>query len=623
MYQSRLPSLVKRAGDILGDALNGEEGYDVRSAGAESLDDFAVTIASRANALRDDKAAKKAIKKKALQDLLKALPAMGIKHSRGAVPAEYRTAAAWFTEAAMKLPRCLSVLGQDTVDTFHTADKYYYRSMARIQRLWRVQGLQNPDLTSREMEIATLSCEHLLHILRLQRFTISAASEAEADIDVAYLSLLAASERAALPSQQFSESYLIEQYDLIARFEAACIDVSLVNRAVCAAEPLAELKTMTPSVTKALNECKQVARRSRARLEPFVVSTLECADLRVGKLRPSSKAWRSSAITSDAALDAIRANFNDFKGLKEVLTTAQNEAQDKLRSGEIGLHGANALPGWDFLRSIVEVDVERQESDFNRGAYHMEKSFDADESISRHLESLRENIENVVQSSLLWVQGVDAASKPIMVKREIVDEGEDEEEEADGTMETYEAAVGGALNPKRLDRLVCAVRDVVRDVKIVVDQATEINQREWSQYVVARVGALAPLLGLLRSAVRTVLREYINFHKSSCKLESVLTALFLGLSTEGFCIPPEETEGEAGGGRMDDQSGTGMGAGEGKKDVADEIENEDQIMGMEDLEKEEEEEKEKGRGEEEDEGGIEMQNEFEGITDDVDPGDDN
>ena len=623
LYQSRLPSLVKRAGDILGDALNGEEGYDVRSAGAESLDDFAVTIASRANALRDDKAAKKAIKKKALQDLLKALPAMGIKHSRGAVPAEYRTAAAWFTEAAMKLPRCLSVLGQDTVDTFHTADKYYYRSMARIQRLWRVQGLQNPDLTSREMEIATLSCEHLLHILRLQRLTISAAAEAEADIDVAYVSLLAASERAALPSQQFSESYLIEQYDLVARFEAACIDVSLVNRAVCAAEPLAELKTMTPSVTKALNECKQVARRSRARLEPFVVSTLECADLRVGKLRPSSKAWRSSAITSDAALDAIRANFNDFKGLKEVLTTAQNEAQDKLRSGEIGLHGANALPGWDFLRSIVEVDVERQESDFNRGAYHMEKSFDADESISRHLESLRENIENVVQSSLLWVQGVDAASKPIMVKREIVDEGEDEEEEADGTMETYEAAVGGALNPKRLDRLVCAVRDVVRDVKIVVDQATEINQREWSQYVVARVGALAPLLGLLRSAVRTVLREYINFHKSSCKLESVLTALFLGLSTEGFCIPPEETEGEAGGGMMDDQSGTGMGAGEGKKDVADEIENEDQIMGMEDLEKEEEEEKEKGRGEEEDEGGIEMQNEFEGITEDVDPGDDN
>ena len=132
------------------------------------------------------------------------------------------------------------------------------------------------------------------------------------------------------------------------------------------------------------------------------------------------------------------------------------------------------------------------------------------------------------------------------------------------------------------------------------------------------------MLGVLSTATRVVLGEYVAFHRSSCKLESVLTALFLGLCAEGFCAPPEETDGESGGGMMDDQSGTGMGAGEGKRDVADEIENEDQILGAEDAEKRDEDETkdEKNTGDEEDDGGIEMQNDFEGTMEDVDAGGD-
>ena len=622
-YRARLPSLVKRMGTILDRALNGEDGYDVRTAGAESLDDFAVTIAKRANALRDDKAAKKAIKKKAFQDLLKTLPAMGIKHSRGAVPVEYRAATMWFMEKAMKEPRCLAILGEDATNAFRAADKYYYRSMARIQRLWLMRGAQNPDLTSREVEIATLSCEHLLHILRTQRSTISAAAGAEADIDIAYSSLNALSAHGNLPSQRFAESWLIEQRDIIDRFATACVDVSLLNRAISAAEPLSQVKPTTAAVVTALTECKDLAHRARARLEPFLACTLESVDIRVGNDRPSLEPWRLNAVASSDAVAAIQANFDDFKRVKKLLASAQVEAEVRLTTGDIGMHGANAVPGWDFLRSIVDLDVTRFEKDFTNGVSPGGENVAGDVvSISKRIGKLSENIETVVQSTLIWVQGVDASSKPIMIKREIVAEGEDEEEEAEGSMTTYEAAVGGAMNPKRLEHIVHAVRNVVNDVKSIVDEAHAIDDRDVSNFVAARAGTVAPLLGLLRSAVRTVLFEYINFHKSSCKLESVLTALFLGLSVEGFCIPPEEADGEAGGGMMDDQSGTGMGAGEGEKDVADEIENEDQILGMEDLEKEEEEHKDKGGGEEEEDGGIEMQNDFEGVMEDVDAGGD-
>jgi midasin len=343
----------------------------------------------------------------------------------------------------------------------------------------------------------------------------------------------------------------------------------------------------------------------------------------VGNDRPSLEPWRLNAVASSDAVAAIQANFDDFKRVKKLLASAQVEAEVRLTTGDIGMHGANAVPGWDFLRSIVDLDVTRFEKDFTNGVSPGGENVAGDVvSISKRIGKLSENIETVVQSTLIWVQGVDASSKPIMIKREIVAEGEDEEEEAEGSMTTYEAAVGGAMNPKRLEHIVHAVRNVVNDVKSIVDEAHAIDDRDVSNFVAARAGTVAPLLGLLRSAVRTVLFEYINFHKSSCKLESVLTALFLGLSVEGFCIPPEEADGEAGGGMMDDQSGTGMGAGEGEKDVADEIENEDQILGMEDLEKEEEEHKDKGGGEEEEDGGIEMQNDFEGVMEDVDAGGD-
>jgi len=618
-YQSRLPALVKRIGGVLDKALHGEEGHDVRTAGAESLDDFAATIARRANALRDDKAAKKAVKKKALQDLLKALNAIGIKHSRGAVPVEYRTATAWFTESAMELPRCLGAVGAEAIEAFRSADSYYYRSMARIQRLWATRGTQSPDLTSREVEIAVMSCEHLLHILRTQRATISAATAAEDDINLAYETLSCISAHKSVPSQSFTSAWLVEQRDLIDRMASACLDVGLLNRAVSAVEPLDVLKPAVPSLMKALITCKDVVSQARKRLDPFLASTLEKAVMRVGNDTKSSEAWRVTVIAPDAAIAAMQTNFDEFKRVSVVMAAACREAEEKLTTGGVGMHGANATPGWEYLRSIVDADARGYEEAFARGVLPVGEHITGDAaSISSRLAVVRDNIENFVQSTLIWVQGVDAASKPIMIKREIALEGENDEEEAEGSMETYEAAVGGAMNPKRLERVVSSVREIVREVKLVADEAHAIGEPDVLRLVVARVGEIAPLLGLLRSAVRRVILEYIDFHKSSCKLESVLTALFLGLFREGFCAPSEEKEGDAGGDMMDDQAGTGMGAGEGNKDVADEIENEDQIMGMEDLEKPDEDD----NGGEAEEGGIEMQNDFEGVVDDVSAGED-
>ncbi len=70
----------------------------------------------------------------------------------------------------------------------------------------------------------------------------------------------------------------------------------------------------------------------------------------------------------------------------------------------------------------------------------------------------------------------------------------------------------------------------------------------------------------------------------------------------------------------DDKDGTGAAEGEGKKDVSEQIDNEEQILGMEDAEKQDEEKKEQtkqGKEEEEEDHGIEMKSDFEGVMHDV------
>lgn len=62
------------------------------------------------------------------------------------------------------------------------------------------------------------------------------------------------------------------------------------------------------------------------------------------------------------------------------------------------------------------------------------------------------------------------------------------------------------------------------------------------------------------------------------KLGYVLSNLFVSLCADGFCTAKDE-EGQEGAEKAGEASGTGMGEGEGKKDVSEQIEDEEQLMG--------------------------------------------
>ena len=92
------------------------------------------------------------------------------------------------------------------------------------------------------------------------------------------------------------------------------------------------------------------------------------------------------------------------------------------------------------------------------------------------------------------------------------------------------------------------------------------------------LGSISVPLQIIQAAGAQLLSDYVTLQKSVSKLGYILSNLFCALYMEGFCLTKEE-EGEAGGTKFEDADGTGMGEGEGKKDVSDQIEDEDQLLG--------------------------------------------
>jgi midasin len=122
----------------------------------------------------------------------------------------------------------------------------------------------------------------------------------------------------------------------------------------------------------------------------------------------------------------------------------------------------------------------------------------------------------------------------------------------------------------------------------------------------------------------------LDMHYNSCKLLNVLIYVFDEYKSKGLVIPKEfEDEEDEDGESNDNNEGkfetsedaTGLGEGQGVKDVSDQIETEDQLEDAkrkEDYEKEKEEKPDEGKEEiKEEEKGIEMSEDFEGEMNDM------
>ncbi|GKY98789.1 hypothetical protein MPSEU_000835100 [Mayamaea pseudoterrestris] len=133
---------------------------------------------------------------------------------------------------------------------------------------------------------------------------------------------------------------------------------------------------------------------------------------------------------------------------------------------------------------------------------------------------------------------------------------------------------------------------------------------------------LSVLLGLTVDLFDEFLRETISFYRVTAKLQYIILRVFRVLVAKGFCsddVDEKEPEGEGTDGlNFEEKDGTGMGDGDGKKDVTDQIEDEEQLLGLKgDEEEGQQQDESRELDKEEAEKGMEMTNEFDGEIFDV------
>ncbi|XP_062087755.1 midasin isoform X2 [Humulus lupulus] len=112
-----------------------------------------------------------------------------------------------------------------------------------------------------------------------------------------------------------------------------------------------------------------------------------------------------------------------------------------------------------------------------------------------------------------------------------------------------------------------------------------------------------------------LLQEHLDMHKTVSAVICVLADVLASLYSKGFGICSEDQVGDASCDSFQDASGTGMGEGEGKNDVSDQITDEDQLLGASD--KQNEEQNASGEVPNKNDKGIEMEQDFDAKLSDV------
>ncbi|KAI9221601.1 hypothetical protein BC828DRAFT_64979 [Blastocladiella britannica] len=135
---------------------------------------------------------------------------------------------------------------------------------------------------------------------------------------------------------------------------------------------------------------------------------------------------------------------------------------------------------------------------------------------------------------------------------------------------------------------------------------------------------LRPLLTNLVHALHASVTELLRHHKSVAKASYVLMVNMIKLVQNGFGVPDmsddQDNSGAAGDGQMEDVEGTGIGQGAGNKDVSDEIEDEEQVLGLKDEKPEDAGPDDDGQDDQqkkEEDKGLEMENDFDGDLEDL------
>ena len=434
-------------------------------------------------------------------------------------------------------------------------------------------GVFHRDVSAREALAARHSVDHLLHLQRLQRAVIREAAVARSRVEAATAFTAELRDAVYMPPASAARSWLWQCKSAV---DAACCaagDATLMLKGLIAVETSSDALGCLPASLAAVSHAAAAMHDVQARLAS------ECFTQKLPGLS-----------SGDGVVDPHVFPRLVLPSMLDILTAAF-EAADAHRTALQSIAQGPELPGWTTLLATFEALCKLRATH----AAQLE-AWSLTSVVSVAPTPFVSEVDQLLGEVLLWAQAV---HNTVDAQEAAASEGCTKITECMGLLEKQLGLTRLHGLGERFE-LLC---DLLASMSDAGDSGT--------RGAAAVLCRSSPPFALVSAAAARLAADYISLHKSTAKLCGTLSSTFCSLARDGFCAP--QTDGEQGadkGGELqDDKAGTGIGEGEGKKDVSDEIEDEAQVLGMEDLKKDD---ASRDAAPDDPARGLEMANDFEG-----------
>eukprot|EP00979_Chaetoceros_neogracilis_P011124 scaffold2695_cov256-Chaetoceros_neogracile.AAC.6 len=533
-------------------------------AGRIGASEICDSIFGRVNILREK--GTKPMKERALVDLFKLLKKQGYSSMKWCVPREIRE----MTSLLQIKSPATSILNAQNAEILESAESYFRRCTVEISRLRsEVHMLGSAYMSKREMDLMVGFSEHGLLMLCQQRANLT-----KSIVDIKnVLNLIEVMDKVTgkLPSEQISLFQNVQKFDC---------QYSVVM------ETIRQTFLMSKSIATLVDTNKSQC--------IDMISAIE------GGYSLLSDVYNPLNPKTLVTLDDI-ANIKNTK--KHLEMTIDNIASCKERNQQ-----CRCFPQDAFNPCLDELHLALASAE----ACVMDQTVPISTSSSISLANLSEKASEIVKVSLLAAQTLHDG---FLQSNDRTSQEEQNESESKSLWENHSQVLveWDSLNLPRLGNLI---QDLVQDLQ-AVPQSNDIN------FEGICTDSCVLVLKIIDLCQRRLI-ETMQFYRSIAKFEYVKLRLFRVVIAKGYCADDVEdggdADGEGGDGNCtfeDDVEGTGMGEGEGNNDVTDQIENEEQLLGLKGDEENEKQQDQKELNEDEAETGMEMENEFDGELFDV------
>ena len=541
--------------------------------GGIGASELSADIFDRIESLRREKTTKP-MKARALVDLFKTLKGNGYKNTKWSVPEQQRHMAYLF-----HLPSLDSVyLDERDQIILASGNDYFQKSVAEINRLRsEVSLLGSQFLSYREIQLMLHLSEHGLLMICQQKSILSESLWCVDELAKKIEPL--SSIQGSLPVCQLELSQLCRSFH---------------ERLSCAVENIEQLRLLLSTSISVVESGEKRA---------WVQDSISKVEMMVALLTPYISLKFSSIITQDKLNHIASANSNVDTVVADILILRES------------FKAKCVLPVDIFDACMEQLDLTVKAAQ----ACNVKPSKEDQSAIE--IETFLTSASSTIEKAMLAIQGVCKVKEADSESKE--DDVEQSEEQKLWDCHNIACQQLDAFNivglSSSFDGVVLGLQKIHSSDHIAKEQRDEM---------LSIAGDVATFIGDVLEFAKSRVVDYVEFFRSTTKLQYILLRVFRTLVAKGYCsseTSDEDGDGGEGGDVSgmnfeDDVEGTGMGEGDGKNDVTDQLESEEQLLGLKNDEKTEAEEKNeesKKLDEEEAKQGMEMEADFEGELCDV------